>query len=76
MIKEIVHIIDRGLIIRDVTGAGRMVGAMTDITSKTIDTAIKRTQQNLKLHAAELERFNEVGAICLRCLTFTRNHCV
>jgi hypothetical protein len=33
-----------------------MVGAMTDITSKTIDTAIKRTQQNLKLHAAELER--------------------
>jgi hypothetical protein len=33
MIKEIVHIIDRGLIIRDVTGkATRMVGAMTDIT--------------------------------------------
>jgi hypothetical protein len=35
MIKEIVHIIDRGLIIRDVTGkATRMVGAMTDLHIK------------------------------------------
>jgi hypothetical protein len=78
MIKEIVHIIDRGLIIRDVTGkATRMVGAMTDITSKTIDTAIKRTQQNLKLHAAELERSmkNWSNLPSLPHMIY-KNHCV
>jgi hypothetical protein len=58
MIKEIVHIIDRGLIIRDVTGkATRMVGAMTDIThQKQLTLQLNELNQNLKLHAAELER--------------------
>ena len=59
--REIIYIIDRGLIIRDEKGkATRMVGAMTDIThQKQLTIQLYELNQSLKLHTEELERSNE-----------------
>ncbi|MBC5842115.1 PAS domain S-box protein [Flavobacterium sp. F-380] len=59
--REIIYIIDRGLIIRDDLGeAIRMVGAMTDIThQKQLTLQLSELNHSLKLHAQELERSNE-----------------
>jgi PAS domain S-box-containing protein len=58
---NIVHIIDRGLIIRDAKGkAIRMIGAMTDITnSKIQEEQLLALNESLQAYAKELERSNE-----------------
>lgn len=59
--REIIYIIDRGLIIRDEAGKPiRMVGAMTNIShQKQLTLQLSELNQSLKLHAQELERSNQ-----------------
>ncbi|HSI76373.1 MAG TPA: PAS domain S-box protein [Lunatimonas sp.] len=56
-----VHVVDRGIIIRDMAGkAVRMVGAMTDISErKQHENKLKELNQTLQNYAHELEITNE-----------------
>ncbi|HKL03025.1 MAG TPA: PAS domain S-box protein, partial [Cryomorphaceae bacterium] len=58
---EILHIIDRGVIIRNEAGkAIRMIGAMTDATEqKNLEIQLKNVNRKLQKHTYELERSNE-----------------
>jgi PAS domain S-box-containing protein len=58
---EIVHVVDRGVIIRNMAGkAVRMVGAMTDISErKHHEDKLKELNLTLKNYARELEITNE-----------------
>ncbi len=59
--KEILYVIDRGVIIRNSEGhAIRMVGAMTDISEqKRMTSELSELNETLQKHSLELERSNE-----------------
>ena len=59
--KNILYVIDRGVIIRDNTGkAIRMVGAMSNITEqREMTLQLSELNRSLEKHTSELERSNE-----------------